>query len=310
MALSLTFACEDYEWFEPIVHGAVEPDGVDLDVTATESGGERHRRTIAGEYDVAEFSLGTYITGWPDWPFTAIPAFPRRFFPQSRIVVREDAAIDEPTDLEGRRVLVLTYQNTHALWTKGVLADHYDVDLDAVEWHALNEEPVPVDVPVSGRCPDRETAYRRIAAGDLDALVLTKTAELYPLRENTTRLFDDPVATERAYYEETGLYPTMHNVVVRDELLEAHPWLPGELLETFRRSQAVAAERGSYGAKYPLVWWQQYREQELAEFGDVWGRSFEFAANEAELRTMIGHAHDQGLIEEPFDAAEMFAYVD
>ena len=66
MTLSLSFACEDYEWFEPLVHGEVAPDGIDLDVTATESGGARHRRTIAGEYDVAEFSLGTYITGWPD----------------------------------------------------------------------------------------------------------------------------------------------------------------------------------------------------------------------------------------------------
>lgn len=310
MTLSLSFACEDYEWFEPLVRGEVEPDGIDLTVLATKSGGERHRRMIAGEFDAAEFSLGTYITGWPDWEFTAIPAFPRRFFPHSRIVVRADAGIERPTDLEGGRVLLRTYQNTHALWTKGVLTEHYGVDLDAIEWYALGDEPVPVDVPIAGMCSGFDEAYEQIARGELEALVFTKSAELYPLRENTTRLFEDPMATERAYHEETGFYPVMHNVVIQNDLLDDHPWVATELLKAFRRSVDVFQERARYEAKYPLVWWQSYREQERERFGDIWGRSFEFDTNEAELQTMIGYAHDQGLVDEPFDAEKMFVRAD
>jgi 4,5-dihydroxyphthalate decarboxylase len=79
--LSLTLACNDYEWLEPLIHGDIEPDGIDITVLSEMSGGERHRRMITGEFDIAEFSLGTYITGWPDWEFTAIPAFPDGSFP-------------------------------------------------------------------------------------------------------------------------------------------------------------------------------------------------------------------------------------
>lgn len=81
MTLSLSLAVEDYEWLEPLINGDVRPDGIDLDVTTLTSGGQRHTRMMNGEFDVAEFSLCRYVTGWPDWEFTAIPAFPRRFFP-------------------------------------------------------------------------------------------------------------------------------------------------------------------------------------------------------------------------------------
>ena len=102
----------------------------------------------------------------------------------------------------------------------------------------------------------------------------------------------------------------MHNVVVRDRLTEAHPWLATELLKAFRRSLAAFEDRAAYEAKYPLVWWQPYRERERERFGDVWGRSFAFGPNEAELETMIGYAHDQGLIDAPFPAADLFLDVD
>lgn len=63
-------------------------------------------------------------------------------------------------------------------------------------------------------------------------------------------------------------------------------------------------------AKYPLVWWQQYREQEQEVLGDVWGRSFEFDATANELETMVRYAHEQGLIDERFDPEEMFVRAD
>ena len=78
-------------------------------------------------------------------------------------------------------------------------------------------------------------------------------------RENVEALFPDPRRVERAYYEETGLYPLVDVMVVRDALLEAEPDLPRRLLAAFRRSRAVAAEREANGAKYPLVWWNSYR---------------------------------------------------
>jgi 4,5-dihydroxyphthalate decarboxylase len=310
MTLSLTLACTDYEWLEPLIRGDVEPDGIDLTVLTDMGGGERHWRTVAGEFDIAEFSLGTYITGWPEWEFTAIPAFPRRFWPHSRIFVNSDAGIDTPTDLEGKRVGLSSYQNTLALWTKGVLAEHYGVDLEAVNWCTSKPEPVDVDLSVDLERIDRASRPEQLARGDLDALFMPSTEGLYPLADTVERLFDDLQTAEGEYYDTTGFYPLMHNVVVRNELIDEEPWVPTELLRLFRRSQEIAAERARYEAKYPLVWWQQYREQERETVGDVWGRSFEFNANAEELRTMIRYADEQGLITEQFDPEEMFVRAD
>lgn len=306
MSVPVTFVCDDYEWFEPLIHGEVDIEGVDLTVLSKVSSGDRHRRMIAGEFDAAEFSFGTYVTGWPDWDFTAIPVFPRRFFPHSRIMVRADAGITEPTDLEGKRVLLRTYQNTQAVWMKGVLSDRYDLDLDAVDWYALDEEPYRVESPTTPVDYGLEEAYDRISRGDLDALVMTKSAQIFPLPENTKTLFSDLRATEREYYEQTGLYPTMHNVVVRDDLLAEYPWLATELQRAFRRSWEHFDERATYEAKYPLVWWQEYRREETEIFGDIWGRSFELEPNLEEIETLLRYASEQGLVDGQFAPEELF----
>lgn len=306
MALELSLSIEDYEWTRPLVEGEVTPDGIDLTVVPMTSGGERHRRMLDGEFDAAEFSIGMYLAGWPDLEFTAIPAFPRRFFPHSRIVVNADAGIERPSDLAGKRVGIQYYQNTHALWTRGILAERHGLDLDAVEWLTTKPEPIDREPPVPLGRFDRSEGPDLVSRGDLDALVISKTAELYPLPENVDRLFPDPKTTERRYYEETGLYPLMHNVVLADEVVDEHPWVVGELLDLFRRSHERATERYRYASKYPLVWWQKYREDERDVFGDLWSGWFEYEANAAEAERMVEYAVTLDLLDEPVDAREMY----
>jgi len=311
VTLSLTLACTDYEWLEPLVRGAVAPEGVDLTVLTGMGGSERHWRTMQGEFDVAEFSLGTYLTGWPDWTFTAIPAFPRRFFPHSRVFVNREAGIETPADFHGKRVCIVSYQNTLALWLKGIFAEHDGLDLERVEWVTWKDEPVPVDLPVALTVHDRHASRRDLlASGELDAVAIPSTGGMYPLPATVERLYDDLETPERAYYEAGGHYPLMHTVVVRDDLVAAHPWLPTELVKAFRASAATFEERARHEAKYPLVWWQSYREREAAVFGDVWGTSFEYAANAEALRTMTRYAHEQGLTDERWDPADLFIDVD
>lgn len=52
--LSLTLSCTGYEWLEPLIAGDVEPDGINLTVLTDLRGGERHWRTVKGEFDVAD----------------------------------------------------------------------------------------------------------------------------------------------------------------------------------------------------------------------------------------------------------------
>lgn len=310
MSRTVSIAFNDYEWFEPLLHGRVQPDAFDVDPVRVTEGGERHDRMMAGEFDVAEFSLGTYITGWPDWPYTAIPVFPRRFFPHSRVFVRSDAGIETPRDLEGKRVWIHSYQNTLALWAKGVFAEEDGLDVEAVEWCAGVPEPYPVEPPVEVTHVGSVRGVEPMLRGEVDAAISPSTGEYYPLPDGVERLFPDVMDAQTAYHEATGFYPLMHTVLVRDDLLAEAPWLATELLKLFRTSHAAFAERVTYEAKYPLVGWRTYVEQERERFGDVWATSFGFEANEAELETMIRYAHEQGLVEAPHDPRELFVATD
>lgn len=306
MTPSLTLACTDYEWLRPLLEGTVTSDRIELEIAPSVRGGERHERAVTGEFDVVEFSLGSYITGWPDWTFTALPVFPRRFFPHSRTFVRADADIQDPMALRNRPVWIHCYQNTLAIWARGIYADHYGLDPTAVDWHVGAAEPTPIEPPVSTTMAVSDDGIEPLRSGTVDAAIAPEAGDYYPLPDGIERLFPDLLSAEGNYFDETGYYPPMHTVVVRDELLEMHPWLERDLLDLFQRSYEVFDDRIGYEAKYPLVSWQSYVEQERERFGDVWARSFDLSSNEAELEVLISYAQDQGLIERRPAPDELF----
>lgn len=307
MTTKLTFACEDYEWFQPAIQGVVETNAIDVDVVAMAAGGKRHRQMLDGEFDAAEFSFGTYLAGWPDDDFTAIPIFPRRFVPQSRMIVNVDSNVSEPADLEGKRIGIKTYQNTNAVWMKGILSEYYNVDTSTITWCTMYDEPHPVDADVEWLDCDVESVRHRVSTGDLDAVLLTKTAEIYPLPEHTEPLFskDD----ERRYCQETGLLPVLHVVVIRDELLDDSPVVAEELQDLLRRSAKRSSERARYQAKYPLVWWHHYSAEEHDLFGDWVERSFSLEQNRSEVETFVEYASQQSLVApDEADSEQLFHF--
>jgi 4,5-dihydroxyphthalate decarboxylase len=110
---------ERYDRHIPFFDGSVTPAGVAL--TALDvgqnyggrHGADRKHRILAGEFDVGELSLGSYVMLRDRCePFAAIPVFPRRLFSASRWYVNAAAGIRTPADLVGRRVGLSSYQTT------------------------------------------------------------------------------------------------------------------------------------------------------------------------------------------------------
>ena len=60
-------------------------------------------------------------------PWVALPVFTTREFFHTRILVRADAGIAAPADLRGKRVGVPEYQQTAAIWARGVLENEFGV---------------------------------------------------------------------------------------------------------------------------------------------------------------------------------------
>jgi 4,5-dihydroxyphthalate decarboxylase len=303
--MKLTVGCKDYEWLEPLIHGYVTSDELELQFFTDAPSNRIHDRTVGGDFDVAEFSLAKHILGYPNWEFIGLPVFPRRFFPHSHIFVNQNSNITEPKDLENKRVAIYQYQNTLALWARGILSEYYDVDLESIEW--VTSRPETFEVPYDPEIVDHKTLPLQLSQGKIDALFLPTTNRIYPLPKNVTRMYSDPREAEKTYFQKSGFCPLMHDIVIRNEIIENDPWVATELYGLFQKSYTSHLTRITDDTKWPLAWWTMYIEEELEVFGDIWARSFDFNPNvQAELETMIKYAYDQHLISEIFDPRDLF----
>jgi 4,5-dihydroxyphthalate decarboxylase len=309
--IQLSLGCGDYDINQGLITGEVVPQGVDLTVI-TASSPERHfRMNRNGEFDVCEFSLGSYIMAHArgDWPVTAIPAFPHRRFRHGYIFVSTRAGIRSPRDLNGRRVGIRTWQTTAGLVARGILQDDHGVDLRSITWVAQDEEDIPLQ-PGHGfrmeRAPEGREVTEMLEAGELDGLIYPELPESIRRGDpRVARLFPDTKATEIEHVTRTGFFPLMHTVVIRRPLVEAHPWLPRELLTAFEASRKRAFDRMRDPRRVSLAWFAEAMAEQRRILGDdPW--AYDFARNRAGLEMMIRWSHEQGMIARRFDPEDLF----
>ena len=90
--------------------------------------GDLYRLILAhGEFDVSEFSLANHamFRDRGDLWLTAIPVFPSRTFRHSTIIVQLHSQLDEFQHLIGKRVGIVDYSMTAAVWTRGHMLEDY-----------------------------------------------------------------------------------------------------------------------------------------------------------------------------------------
>lgn len=309
--IHLTLACGNYDINRALIDGTVLPRGVELTVIVAPSP-ERHWRMARNlEFDVCEFSLGSYLIAHDrgDHGTVAIPAFPHRRFRHGYIFVNTAAGIREPKQLEGRRIGIRTWQTTAGLWARGILQDEHDVDLRSIDWVAQDEEDVPL-TPGHGfrieRSPEGRPVTELLATGELDALIYPELPELIRAGDTrVARLFDDPKRAEIDYVTRTGFFPIMHTVLIRRQLAEAHPWLPRELLVAFEASKHRAFEAMRDPRRVSLAWFSEALEEQRRILGpDPW--SYAFGPNRPAVETMIRWSHEQGMIARRFAPEDLF----
>jgi 4,5-dihydroxyphthalate decarboxylase len=113
----------------PVLDGSVTPDGIDLTCTVAHPSEIFWRQLHFKEFDVSEMSLSSLLMaiarGNTDW--VGLPIFTSRRFFHTWGWVRADAGIAGPSDLRGKRVGVPEYQQTAALWSRGVLQHEFGV---------------------------------------------------------------------------------------------------------------------------------------------------------------------------------------
>lgn len=321
MALALTLGCGLYDRTAPLWDGTIRPDGIDLHFVPMEPGELFRRQARNAEFHVAEFSLSTYsiLLARGDRRFVAVPVFPSRKFRHSEIFVHTGAGIEGPADLAGKRVGVMEYQQTAAVWMRAALHQDYGVPPEAMLWcfGGYNEplaysERVPVRLPPGVRTwtlPADRCLDDLLQTGEIDALMgpdLPRSFECGNPR--VRRLFPDYPDVERDYYRRRGIFPIMHTLVVRRETYEEHPWVAASLFRAFAAAKALGLRRlASTGALFCALPWLTRHIEDMRQLMGPDPFAYGLETNRHCLETFLRLNLEQGLIERPLSADELFA---
>jgi 4,5-dihydroxyphthalate decarboxylase len=313
--LSLTLAIGDYEHTRDVVTGQVPVQGVSLNVLTLPPEEAFFRFTFFREWEVSEMSMGKYVSlrSQEDNGIAAIPVFPSRVFRQSMIYVRDGGRIDRPEQLKGKRIGIPEWAQTAVIYSRGYLVHQAKVPLASVEWvqAGVNEagrvEKVKPKLPegVRLRPEPKRSLNDMLLAGDIDAVLSARPPRDFG--RGIRRLFQDYEATEEAYFKETGVFPIMHVIVIKTEVLERHPWLAMNLYKAFEEAKRRSVERLSdiTASHAPFAWLAPYAERMKALFGeDIWPYGLE--KNRTTLQAFVDFAFEQGVCHRRLELEELF----
>ena len=302
-ALTLKTAIGNYGHTTPLKDGSVASDQIAMEHIEVNPVIAIFRRMIRGlEFDVSEMALSTYLCARAhDKPITAIPAFVVRGFHHGAIVYNTRSGITSPSDLEGRRVGVRGYTVTTGVWVRGILSSVYGVNLDKVTWVLSGDEHVAeYQHPSNVVSASSDDLGAMLVAGEIDAAIgagRVDSPDVKPLI---------PEARQAAveYMQQTGVFPINHTIVMKNEVMEANPWLPEELFRCFKAAKESYMQRLSSGGQLEAA------DQAIAEMGQLAGGDplpFGVEANRKTIETFVDFNIEQKVLTRKVAPEEVFA---
>jgi 4,5-dihydroxyphthalate decarboxylase len=303
----LTIAISDFDHFRDFRNGDVQATGIDP-LWLTLDLHEIFSRFAAGrEWHVSEMSFAKFSAQAtaPDSDIVGLPVFPSRVFRLSSFYVNTKKGIRDAGDLKGKRVGLPEWAQTAAVYSRGWLHHDAGVPLTSVEWvqagieTAGRTEKVALDLPaglVLRREPGK-TLNEMLAKGEVDAVMTADPPSCFRNgHPDVARLFPDFRRMEADYFARTRIYPIMHVLAMRKDILAEHPWLARNLCLAFEESKNRCLERlrDSGASRAPVPWMAHY----IAELEELFGSDifpFGIAANRPTLEAFLRYSYEQGI---------------
>lgn len=317
--IPLTLAISDYEHVRDLVTGRVQVEGIDLTCLDLPVEEIFHRFADYREWQVSEMSMALYVSmrAKGDDSLTAIPVFPSRVFRHSSYYVRRDSDITSGPDLAGRRIGIPEWAQTAGVYARGLLTREFGVPLSDVHWvqggvnQAGRREHAPVALPEGVRC-DRITDRSltdMLVTGDLDAVISARPPTGFYDGGPVVRLFPDFREIEAEYGKRTGIFPIMHTVAIRRDVVEANPWVSRNLLTAFEAAKDRGIERAAdiTQSRWPMPWGDAALDtsRQAVGGGDPWPYGIE--PNRVTLEAFVDFAAEQGVAVRRLEVEELFA---
>ena len=321
-AVPITLAISTYDHVNDLRHGLVTIEGADprfIELPIPEI----FRRFR--EWDVTEMSAAKYVSlrSSGEDSVQAIPVFTSRLFRHSSIYVRTDR-IKEPRDLIGGRVGIPSWSMTAGVFARGLLADMYQVHPQDITWIQAGldrpgrTEPIRLPALPTGITIESNqagTLEDLLWSGEIDAVISPAVPESFDRSWQTGgsigRLFPHSAGDERAYFKETGVFPIMHLVALRREIVAAHPWLATNLYRAFEIAKRRYFERllDISASRLPVPWVEEHLANVKGILGaDPWPYGVE--PNRVALDALIRYSREQGLLASDITADELFLEVE
>jgi len=321
---SFTIAGYDYDRVSAIRDGKVTIEGADVSfevsniysLNGTAFGKEQ-------KYDISEMGLIPYITKYINEDFrdyTLLPIFISRTFRHRNIYVHADSGIEKPEDLIGKRVGTPGYTSSSNTWIRGLLKDEYGVNADDFTWIEANKSsdggPQKTgetyyfndDFPLI-KGPEGIDESDLLLNGECDAIISAITPKAYSDRNpKIKQLFPKAKEAEAAYYKKTGMFPIMHVVAIKTDLLKKEPWLAEAIFKMYSQAKDITYKNleTTTVLRTTLPWAKDEYESTVEIMGDnYWEYGIE--ANRKELEAIMRYVYDQGLVKEQITFEEMFA---
>jgi 4,5-dihydroxyphthalate decarboxylase len=246
----LKIAVAEHPHTSAVRNGSIPIEGVDAEIITVQPQIAAFRRMVRQvEFDVCELAPTTYIIARAyGAPFVALPIFVQRRFHHAGLLVRPDAGIQTPKDLEGRKVGVRAYSVTTGVWTRGILIDEFGLDSSKVTWVVDDEEHVTqLQLPSNVvHAPEGKALADMMASGELAAgfqgnagvgRTGAPTGGWQTVEANYPDLFPNAEELEAEWYRRTGIYPMHGTLVVKDSVLKEHPWVATSLFKAFSKAK-------------------------------------------------------------------------
>ena len=322
--LPITVAGYTYDRLQPLVDGRVEIEGCSL---TYQKGGisdlNRHVFNGPQTIEVTEIGLHPYMLAFANDRFrgySLLPVFPLRTFRHKSIFIRTDRGIERPEDLRGKKIATPGYSSTSLTWIRGVLADEYGVTPEDVEWVTASkavdatagetskqEKVIPDGLTIHQGPPGKDESDL-LESGEVDAVFHATEPRAYVERNPiVARLFEDYRQVERDYFAKTGIFPIMHAVAVRDDVIDDNPWFLEAVFKAYSQAKQVNQKHlQELGwAMISLPWVGQELEETRELMGDNYW-PYGIGPNRKALETLFRYSYEQGLSSRELTIEELF----
>ena len=320
MKLSLSLAVGNYDRTRALVDGRVQIDGVQPAIMMLSPEEMFFRAFRHADFDITELSLASYAVSLANGAnkYVALPIFLSRAFRHSSIYVTHASGVQTPEQMRGKRIGIAEYQLTANVWARALLEDDYGVSPSEITWvrggmdSPVRPEKLNLDLPKDVKVEAAEagqTLNQLMKDGKIDGFIGPRAPKSF-FEESSLirRLFDEPVDTGLNYFKRTNIFPIMHVLGVKRELLEKHPFLSQALMKAFQSAKDIAedelADTSATKVTMPFV------EDQLERIKKTMGVNFWTygldRANRNVIESFLDHHHRQGLSKRLLAVDEMF----